>query len=92
VGAAVEGEALEDAREAEAVVAVEVGDEDPVDGAGGQLAEGHLALGSFAGVEEEALVVPAQEIAVVVAAAGRNLGRRPEGQEFAVAHEGGPRG
>jgi hypothetical protein len=73
VGDPVEGEPLDDAGEAEAVVAVEVRDEDARDRRRGGTDERHLALCSFAGVEQEALVVPAEQVAVDVARSRRDL-------------------
>ena len=63
----VEGEPLDDAGQAEAVVAVEVGEADPGDVVARDAGEQHLALGALARVEEDALAVPAQQVAVVVA-------------------------
>jgi hypothetical protein len=83
VGDAVEGDPLRDAGEAEAVVAVEVGDADPGDRGGRHAGVDHLSLRALTGIEEEPLVVPAQQVAVVVAVAGRYLARGTEGDQFA---------
>jgi hypothetical protein len=78
VGHAVQGEPLHDSRYAEAVVAVEVGDTDARDVGGADARQLHLPLRALAGVEEEPLAVPAQQVPVVVALAGRSLARRPQ--------------
>src|SRR5690606_2771984 len=46
----------------------------------------HLSLRPLAGVEQEALLVPAQEIAVVIAVPGRDLRRGAQHDEFADRH------
>ncbi len=79
---AVEREPLHHAGHAQAVVAVEVRDEQAGDVGGGDAGVGHLPLGALAGVDEQALAVPAQQVAVVVALAGRHLARRPEHDEL----------
>jgi hypothetical protein len=86
VGDAVEGEPLDDPGEPEAVVAVKVRDEHAVHGAGGEVPEGHLPLGPLARVEEKSLVVPAEEIAVVVALPGGHLAAGAEREELSKTH------
>ena len=75
------------ARQAEAMIAVQVGDADAGDLAGRDPGEQHLPLGSLARVEQQALVVPAQEVAVVIAAAGGRLARRAENNQLTVGHD-----
>ena len=55
---AVERQPLDDARQADAVVAVEVGQDDVRDLGGGDAGVGHLPLRALAGVEEDAQLVP----------------------------------
>ena len=90
----VEVDPLDDPGEAERVVAVEVRDADPVQVVRGDPGAQHLALGALAGVEEDALAVPAQQVAVVVAVPGRDLARGAEDDQFpygqAAALPGGP--
>jgi len=74
------------ARQAEAVVTVEMGDADAGDLARGHPGEQHLPLRSLTRVEQQALVVPAQEIAVVIAAAGGRLTRRAEDHQLTIGH------
>lgn len=85
---AVEVDPLDHPGEAQAVVAVEVRDADPVQVVGGDPGAQHLALGALAGVEQDALAVPAQQVAVVVAVPGRDLARGAEDDEFAYGHGG----
>ncbi|CAM5668278.1 hypothetical protein SVIOM74S_08144 [Streptomyces violarus] len=84
----VEVDPLDDPGQAEAVVAVEVGDADPVQVVGGDPGAQHLALCALAGVEQDALAVPAEQVAVVVAVPGRDLAGGPEDDEFAYGHGG----
>ena len=80
---AVQGHALQHAGQAQAVVAVGVGDADSGDRRGRYAGQDHLALRALARVEQDALGVPAQQVAVVVARAGRDLGRGPEHHQLA---------
>ncbi len=82
----VEIDPLDHARQAQRVVAVEVRDADPVDVVRGDAGPQHLALGPLARVEEDALAVPAQQIAVVVAVAGRHLTGGAEDHELSYGH------
>jgi hypothetical protein len=77
---------LEDAGQPQAVVAVEVGDADPGDLVRGDAGEQHLALGPLTRVEQQPLSVPAQEVPVVVASAGRGLTRGAEDDQLTVGH------
>src|SRR5205807_334289 len=86
MGHPVEGQALEDAGEAEAMVAVEVGDADAGDGRRRHAGQEQLALGALAGVEQHSFGVPAQEVAVVVAVAGGGLAGRPQHDELPGGH------
>jgi hypothetical protein len=89
---AVEREPLHHTGHAEAVVPVEVRDEQAGDVGGGDPCMGHLPLGALAGVDEQALAVPAQQVPVVVALAGRDLARRPEHDQLTYGHgRGGAR-
>ena len=74
----VQGHPLEYARHPQAVVSVKVGDADAGDLAGRHPGEQHLPLGSLTRVEQQPFAVPAQEVAVVIAAAGGRLARRAE--------------
>jgi hypothetical protein len=56
---------------------------------GGDARVQHLPLGALSGVEEDALAVPAQQIAVVVAVPGRDLTGGAEDDEFAQGHRAG---
>jgi hypothetical protein len=77
----VERDPLHDAGQAEAVVTVEVGDADPGQAAHRDAGDHQLALGALAGIEEDRLGVPAQQVTVLVAAAGRYLtGGAEDGQ------------
>ena len=77
---------LEDAGQAQAVVAVEVGDADPGDLVRGHAGEQHLALGALARIEQQALIVPAQEVPVLVAGARGRLTRGAEDDQLTVGH------
>lgn len=87
----VEVDPLDHPGEPEGVVAVEVGDADPVDVVRGDPGPQHLALGALAGVEEDALAVPAQQIAVVVAVPGGDLAGGAEHHQLAYGHGAGLR-
>jgi hypothetical protein len=82
----VQGHPLQDAGQAQAVIAVEVGDADPGDLVRGDAGEQHLALGPLARVEQQSLVVPAQEVPVVIAGARGRLARGTEDDKLAVGH------
>ena len=86
VGDPVERQPLEHAGQPEAVVAVEVGHADVVDAGGGRTGQQELALGPLARVEQDGAVVPAQEVAVVVAATGGGLAGRAEDDQLAGGH------
>ena len=77
---------LVDAGKAKAVVAVEVGDADAGDVARSGARPEELPLAAVAGVEEEALAVPPQQIAVVVALARGNLAGRSQDDQFPDCH------
>ena len=79
----VQAHPLHDAGQAEAVVAVGVGEAHPGHGARRDVGERHLPLGALARVEQEALAVPAQQVAVVVAGPGRHLRRGAQDHELA---------
>ena len=86
---AVQRHAGEHAGHAEAVVAVEVGQADPGDRAARHAGQQQLPLGALAGVEQEALGVPAQQVAVVVAGAGGRLAGRAQHHQLTIGHVGG---
>ena len=75
VGHFVEVEAHEHRTKAEAMVTVEVADEDSVDAWRSDVCKDELALGSFTGVEEKAFSIPAEEVGAVIAGAGWLLRR-----------------
>ena len=78
MGHPVEGHALNDPRYAEAVVAVEMREADPGDVGDGHAGQGHLPLTALARVEEQALAVPPDQVAVVAARLRRHLARGAE--------------
>ena len=80
MGHPVERQALDDAGEPEAVIAVEMGDADPPESPRRHPGQQQLALGALAGVEEHAVAVPAQEVAVVVAMPRSGSGWRSRGR------------
>lgn len=86
VRAFVEAEALDDAGQAEAVVAVEMRDCDMRDLRGADVCVSHLSLCAFAGVEEYAVIVPFEEIAVVISLACRHLRGSAKYDEFSCGH------
>src|SRR4029079_476569 len=67
-----------------------MGDADAGDLTRGDPGEQHLPLRSLTRVEQQALVVPAQEIAVVIAAAGGRLTRRAEDHQLTIGHGNPP--
>src|SRR3954467_13859811 len=62
----VQGQPLHDARNPKAVVAVEVRQAQPRDAARRDAGPQHLPLRTLAGIEQNALAIPAQEITVVI--------------------------
>ncbi len=66
---AVQRRPLDDTRHAETVVAVKVREAQPVHRTDRHTGQHHLPLGALAGIEEDTLVVPAQQVAIVVAVA-----------------------
>src|SRR5262249_37877098 len=87
---AVQRQALDDAGQPEAVVAVEVGDGDVRDLAGGQPCQRHLPLRALAGVEHDAQLIPLQEERVVVALTRGHLTGGPEECDTAGGHRWTP--
>jgi hypothetical protein len=83
---AVQRQALNDPRQTEAVVAVEVGDADVRDLRGRQAGQQHLPLRPLAGVEEDAQFVPLQEDGVVIARPRRHLAGGAEERHLADRH------
>jgi hypothetical protein len=86
---AIERQPLQHAGEAEAVVAVRVGDRHVVDRRGRDAGAGQLPLGALARVEQDPEPVPAEQVAVVVAFAGRDLAGGPEHDQ--LPHRGASR-
>ena len=74
------------------MVTVEMGDADPVDVVRGDAGPQHLPLGALARVEQDALAVPAQQIAVVVAVPGGHLARGAQHHQFPDAQNDYPGG
>ncbi|HZU79586.1 MAG TPA: FKBP-type peptidyl-prolyl cis-trans isomerase [Acidimicrobiales bacterium] len=81
-GHLIERHPLHDTGKPEAVVAVEVRDADAGDGRRAHSGEEHLALGPLARIEQDGLVVPAQDQRIVVAGPGRRLAGRAEHHEL----------
>lgn len=69
--------------QAEAVVAVEVGHRDAGDIGDRNPRVRHLPLRALAGIEEQALLAPSEQVPIVVALFGRHLARGAEDDEFA---------
>ena len=86
----VQGHPREHARQAQAVIPVEMRDADAGDPAGRDPGEQHLPLCPLARVEQQPLVIPQQQVTVVVAAAGGRLARRPEHHQLPVRHSTRP--
>ena len=86
----VQAQALEDPGQAQAVVAVQVGQADDADAARRDAGEGHLPLGALAGVEQDAGGAPAQEVAGVVALRRGHEAAGAQGGELAPAHSSRP--
>jgi hypothetical protein len=82
VGHAVQGRPGEHARQSEAVVPVHVGEADPRDLSGRNTGVDHLALGPLTRIKQDALAVEPQQVAVVVAGPGRDLGGCAEHHQF----------
>ena len=87
---AIERDALNDARETETVVAVKVRDEDARDRGGVEAEVHHLTLSAFAGIEEQTVIVPTQEVPVVVAGPGGRLARGAEHDQLTIGHRRNP--
>jgi len=71
----VERQALDDTGEAQAMVAVEVRDADAFEAPRRHAGEQQLALGTLARIKEDAVSVPTQQVAIVVAVTGGGLAR-----------------
>jgi hypothetical protein len=71
----VERQAHQDARKAEAVVAVEVGDADPGDRRSGHIREDELALRALSRIAKDPFPVPAKQVPVVSTPTRRRLTR-----------------
>jgi hypothetical protein len=83
----VQGHPREHTRQAKTVIAVEVGETDPGDLARRHAGEQHLPLRTLPGVEQQSLVVPAQEVTVVIAGSGGRLARRAENHQLTIGHD-----
>jgi hypothetical protein len=81
----VQRQPLHDPRYAEAVVTVEVRDAQPGDRTDRDPGVQHLPLGSLTRIEQETLVVPAQEVPVLRAFPGRHLTTGAQHNEFTHA-------
>src|SRR5690625_4498979 len=73
--------------QAEAMVAVHMGEADAVDLMGGDPGMNHLPLRALPGIEEVSLPVPAQDVTVVVTGAGGHLGGGTQHGEVTHAPE-----
>ncbi|HEX9516471.1 MAG TPA: hypothetical protein VF940_09890 [Streptosporangiaceae bacterium] len=82
----VERHPLKYAGQAEAVISVEVSDADAADLARRHTGELHLALRALARVEQQALGIPPEQIAIVIPAAGGHLTGSAENHQFPVGH------
>ena len=82
----IEREPCQYAGQAEAVVAVEVGDADGADRRARDACEQQLALRPLARIEEDRLVVPSQHVAVGVTIPRRHLCGCAEYNELALRH------
>src|SRR5687768_9635900 len=78
----VQGQPLHDSRYAETVVAVEVCDAEPRDRAGRDPGVQHLPLGPLPRIEQEPVLVPAQEVSVLGAFAGGHLAAGAEDDQL----------
>jgi len=86
----VQGHPREHAWQAEAVIPVEMRDADAGDPARRDPGKQHLPLCPLARVEQQPLAIPQQHVAVVVAATGGRLARRPKDHQFPVRHSNRP--
>lgn len=82
----IERHPLQDTRQAQAVIPVEMGYADAGDLVSRDTSQKHLALGAFTRVEEQPFAVPEQQVTVVVAAARGRLARRTQDDQFTVGH------
>jgi hypothetical protein len=82
----VERQPLDHARQAKAVVSVEMRQADAGDLARLHAREEHLSLRAFSRIEEQPLAVPPQQIAVLVAALRRRLTGSSEDDQLTVGH------
>ncbi len=81
----VQGHPGQDPGQTVAVVTVDVGQADAGDPAGRDPRMDHLPLGALAGIEQQTLTLPRQQVAVLVPFTGRDLGGGAEDHEFAHA-------
>lgn len=78
----VEVDPLNDPGQSEAMIAVKMRQCNVTDRRCAHVGIRHLALRSFAGVEQNAVILPTQKIAVMIALSRRNLSCRAENDEF----------
>src|SRR5207244_7182232 len=86
------GTAAAPPRVPQAVVAVEVAQADPGHVGGADTGLQHLPLGALTRVEQQALTVPAQEVSVMSAGAGRYLARGSEHHQLTHRNRPPPAG
>jgi hypothetical protein len=86
----IQGHPRENAGQAQAVIPVEMGDTDAGDPGRGDPGEQHPPLCPLTRVKQQSLAIPKQQVAVVVAAAGRRLARRAKNHQFPVRHSTRP--
>ena len=86
MGDPVQRHPLQHPGQAEAVIPVEMGDADPGDLGRCDPGEQHLPLRSLTRVEQQSFAAPAQQIAVVVTAAGGRLARGAKNHQLPVGH------
>ena len=65
---------------------MKMGDKDAADGGWSDIGEDKLALRAFAGVEEEAFIIPAEDVASVVSQSGGLLAGTAEDGEVSDSH------
>ena len=82
----IQRKSLQNAGQAETMVAVKMCDENFCNACRGNIGESHLPLRSFARIEQKSFFVPPQKIAVVIPLAGRHLAGGSEGNESSGGH------
>ena len=79
-------EAKEHGAEPQAMVSMEMADEDAGDAGRWEVGKDELSLRPFARIEEQSLSVPAQEISALIAKARLLLARTAEDRQVSHAH------